>query len=284
MAEDTSPFVVSADWVERNLGAPEFRVVDASWYLPTQNRSGAEDYAAGHIPGAVFFDQDAIADHSTGLPHTISKPEAFGEAVGKLGIADTDTIVVYDSAGIATAPRVWWLFRTMGAGKVFVMDGGLDGWKKEGRPLTADLTQPKPAVFRARLDMSKVTSLAAMQGVVTNGARQIADARSAGRFTGADPEPRAGLRSGHMPGAKSLPAASFSIDGKLKSLTELRQMIAAAGIDLAQPVTASCGSGVTAAVIIFALASLGHTDNTIYDGSWSEWGGRDDTAVVTGTH
>jgi thiosulfate/3-mercaptopyruvate sulfurtransferase len=282
MAEEKSPFVVSADWVEKNLGAPEFRVVDAAWYLPAQKRNGAEEYAAGHIPGAVFFDQDVIADHSSGLPHTIPSPEMFGAEVGKMGIADTDTIVVHDGPGVATAPRVWWLFRVMGARKVYVMDGGLDGWKREGRPVTTDLPEPAPAVFRAHFDPSKVTSLEAMKDIVTRGTRQIADARSAGRFSGVDPEPRAGLRSGHMPGAKSLPATGFSADGKFKSLPELRKVFHQAGIDLARPVVTSCGSGVTAAVVTLALASLGHTDNTLYDGSWSEWGGRDDTAVVKG--
>jgi thiosulfate/3-mercaptopyruvate sulfurtransferase len=199
-----------------------------------------------------------------------------------MGIADTDTIVVHDGPGIATAPRVWWLFRVMGAKKVYVMDGGLDGWKKEGRPLSTDLPEGEPATFRAHFDPSKVTSLEAMKDIVARGTRQIADARSAGRFAGTDPEPRAGLRAGHMPGARSLPATSFSTDGKFKSLPELRRMIAAAGIDLSKPVVTSCGSGVTAAVITLALASLGHTDNTLYDGSWSEWGGRDDTPVVKG--
>jgi len=280
MAEDKGPFVVTADWVEKNLGAPGFRVVDAAWYLPAQQRNGAEEYAAGHIPGAVFFDQDAIADHTSGLPHTIPTPEMFAAEAGKMGIADTDTIVVHDGPGIATAPRVWWLFRLMGAENVYVMDGGLDGWKKEGRPLSTELPEPKPATFHVRFDGSKVTSLEAMKDIAARGARQIADARSAGRFAGTDPEPRAGLRSGHMPGAKSLPATGFSTGGKFKSLPELRQIITDAGIDLARPVVTSCGSGVTAAVITLALTSLGHTDNTLYDGSWSEWGGRDDTPVT----
>jgi len=261
MSEDKSPFVVSADWVEKNLGAPEFRIVDASWYLPAQNRSGAEEYAGGHIPGAVFFDQDAIADHSTGLPHTLPSAEMFATEIGKLGIADTDTIVVYDGPGIFSAPRVWFLFRVMGAKKVYVMDGGLDGWKKEGRPLTSDLPEPRPATFHAHFDQSRITSLEAMRDIVARGTRQIADARGAGRFAATEPEPRPGM---------------------FKSLPELREMFDAAGIDLTRPVVTSCGSGITAAIITLALTSLGHGDNTLYDGSWSEWGGRDDTPVVTG--
>lgn len=282
MANEKSRFVVSADWVEKQLGAPEFRIVDASWYLPAQNRNGAAEYAAGHVPGAVFFDQDVIADHASGLPHTIPSPEFFAAEVGKLGISDTDTIVVYDGPGIFTAPRVWWLFRTMGARSVFVMDGGIDGWKKEGRPLETDLPEPAPAVFHTNFNPYAVTSFEEMRGIVTTGARQIADARGAGRFTGEEAEPRAGMRSGHMPGARNMPSGIFSADGRFKDLSELRQLFADAGIDLGRPVVTSCGSGVTAAIITLALHSLGHEDNTLYDGSWSEWGGRDDTPVVTG--
>lgn len=282
MAEEKSAFVVSADWVEKNLGAPEFRIVDASWYLPAQNRNGAAEYAEGHIPGAVFFDQDAIADHTSGLPHTIPSPEFFGAEVGKLGIANTDTIVVYDGPGTMAAPRVWWLFRLMGAERVYVLDGGLDGWKAEGRPLQTDLPEPKPAVFDAVFNASMVTTLEQMKDFVTTGSRQIADARSAGRFAGTDPEPRAGLRSGHMPGAKSTPSASFFENGRFKALPELKKVFDDAGIDLSRPVTTSCGSGVTAAIITLALTSLGHKDHTLYDGSWSEWGGLKDVPVVTG--
>ena len=282
MSEDTSRFVVSADWVEKNLGAPGFRVVDASWYLPAQNRNAAEEYAAGHIPGAVFFDQDVIADHSTGLPHTIPSPEIFAEAAGRFGISETDTIVVHDGPGFFAAPRGWWLFRLFGAENVYVLDGGLDGWKRGGRPLTSELSEPAPAVFNARLDASKVTTLDAMKSLVAEGKVQIADARGAGRFLGTEPEPRAGVRSGHMPGAKSLPATTLSENGRFKSLPELRRTIEDAGIDLAKPVVTSCGSGITAAIITLSLASLGHTDNTLYDGSWTEWGSRSDTPVVSG--
>ena len=282
MSNDRSRFVVSADWVEKQLGAPEFRIVDASWYLPAQNRSGVAEYAAGHIPGAVFFDQDVIADHSSGLPHTVPSPEFFSAEVGKLGIADTDTIVVYDGPGIFTAPRVWWLFRTMGAKNVFVMDGGIDGWKKEGRPLQTDLPEPAPAVFHTNFNPYAVTSFEEMRGIVTTRAKQIADARGAGRFTGEEAEPRAGMRSGHMPGARSMPSGTFSEGGTFKDLASLRRHFEQSGIDLSKPVVTSCGSGVTAAIITLALHSLGHEDNTLYDGSWSEWGGREDTPVVTG--
>lgn len=282
MTTDKSRFVVDPDWVEKQLGAPEFKIVDAAWYLPAQNRNGAEEYAAGHIPGAVFFDQDVIVDHSTGLPHSVPSPEFFATEVGKLGISETDTIVVYDGPGIFTAPRVWWLFRLMGAEKVYVMDGGLDGWKREGRPLETDLPEPAPATFKTSFDASRITTFEAMKDIVASGSKQIADARGAGRFTAEEPEPRAGMRGGHMPGAKNLPMGVFSENGRFKSLPEIQETIENAGIDLSKPVVTSCGSGVTAAVITLALASLGHTDNTLYDGSWSEWGSKPDTPIVTG--
>ncbi|MHB0950512.1 MAG: 3-mercaptopyruvate sulfurtransferase [Allorhizobium sp.] len=282
MPAEKSRFVVSADWVEKQLGAPEFRIVDASWYLPAHNRNGALEYASGHIPGAVFFDQDAIADQTTGLPHSLPSPEFFAAEVEKLGISTTDTIVVYDGPGIFSAPRVWWMFRVMGARSVYVLDGGLDGWKAEGRPLQTDLPEPAPAKFDVAFDHNRVTSFAEMMEIVEAGSRQIADARPEGRFTGDEPEPREGMRSGHMPGARSVPALSLSEAGHLKDLATLRTIFADAGIDMTRPIVTSCGSGVTAAVITLALESLGHRDNTLYDGSWSEWGSRAETPVVTG--
>ncbi len=280
MEKNRSPFIVDADWVEQRLGS--VKIVDGSWYLPAQNRNGAAEYASGHIPGAVFFDQDAIADPSTGLPHSIPSPEFFATEVGKLGISETDTIVVYDGPGIFTAPRVWWLFRLMGARDVYVMDDGLDGWKAEGRVLETDLPEPEPALFRTDFQPARITSLDAMKHIVAGHDEQIADARSAGRFTGEEPEPRAGMRSGHMPSARSMPSGIFSTGGRLKDLSELKELFRTSGIDLDRPVVTTCGSGITAAIISLALASLGHTDNTLYDGSWSEWGSRADTPVITG--
>lgn len=277
-----SDFVVSADWLEQRLSNPAVRIVDASWYLPAQNRDPKAEYAAAHIPGAVFFDQDAIADQTSVLPHTLPSPEAFAKAVGAMGIGENDVIVVYDGPGIFTAPRVWWMLRVMGARNVFVLDGGMDGWKAEGRPVTAQLPNPEPRVFKASIDRRAVTSFERMKDVVENRLAQIADARSAGRFSGEEPEPRAGMRSGHMPGARSLPSGVFSEGGKFKDLDQLRRTFADAGIDLSKPVVTTCGSGVTAAIITLALQSLGHKDNTLYDGSWSEWGSRPDTPVATG--
>ncbi|SIQ12278.1 thiosulfate/3-mercaptopyruvate sulfurtransferase [Rhizobium sp. RU20A] len=281
MSEEKSPFVVSADWLESRLSEHHIRVVDASWYLPAQNRNGRAEYEAGHIPGAVFFDQDEIADKTTGLPHSVPTPEAFAEAVGALGLADDDTMVVYDGPGLFSAPRVWWLLRIMGARHVLLLDGGLDGWKREGRPLETGTTTLAPATFTPDYRAEAVTSFEAMRTIVSEGAVQIADARGPGRFFGTEAEPRPGMRSGHMPGALNLPAGSFASEGRLKPLGDLKALITEAGIDLDRPVVTSCGSGVTAAIITLALHSLGHTDNTLYDGSWSEWGSRSDTPVTT---
>jgi thiosulfate/3-mercaptopyruvate sulfurtransferase len=282
MSEQKSAFVVSADWLEQRLNDPTVKIFDASWYLPAQNRDPKAEYAEAHIPGAVFYDQDVIADLTSGLPHTIPLPAAFADAVGKLGISETDTIVVYDGPGIFTAPRVWWLLRVMGARSVFVLDGGMDGWRAEGRPVTADVPAPVPVMFHPQFNAGAVATFAEMIDIVATGNRQIADARGAARFTGDEAEPRPGMRAGHMPGAKSLPSGVFSTDGKLKSLGALRQTIESAGIDLEKPIVTTCGSGITAAIIMLALQSLGHTDNKLYDGSWSEWGSRADTPVVMG--
>ncbi|ACP25267.1 thiosulfate sulfurtransferase [Sinorhizobium fredii NGR234] len=277
-----SAFVVAPDWLEQHLGDPGIRIVDAAWYLPAQQRDPKAEYRAAHIPGAVFFDQDAIADQASGLPHTLPSPEGFARAVGAMGISENDTIIVYDGPGIFTAPRVWWMFRIMGAKNVFVLDGGMDGWKADGRPTTAEVPSPAPQTFHASFNARAVTSFERMKDIVENRLAQVADARGAGRFSGEEPEPRAGMRSGHMPGARSLPSGVFSEGGKLKDLDALRQTFANAGVDLTKPVVTTCGSGVTAAIITLALQSLGHTDNTLYDGSWSEWGGRLDTPVAIG--
>ncbi|OLP59891.1 3-mercaptopyruvate sulfurtransferase [Xaviernesmea oryzae] len=274
--------VVSFDWLQARLETPGIKVVDASWYLPAHKRDPKAEFAAGHIPGAVFFDQDAISDPTSGLPHTLPAPDAFAAAVGALGLSETDTIIVYDGPGFFSAPRAWWMLKVMGAQSVFVLDGGFDAWKAEGRPVTEASADVAPAVFTPAFDAKAVTSLDEMRAIVSSAARQIADARSAGRFTGEEPEPRAGMRSGHMPGAHNLPIGQLTEGGKLKSPEGLRQTFSQAGIDLGSPVVTSCGSGVTAAVISLALSTLGHRDHTLYDGSWAEWGSRDDTDVVTG--
>jgi len=283
MAADKSRFVVSADWLQGELGAKDLRILDASFYLPAQKRDADAEYASGHIPGAIRFDQDKIADHSTGLPHMVPSPEFFASEVGKLGISESDRIVIYDGPGLFASPRVWWLFHiVMGAPNVFVLDGGLDGWKAEGRPLETATPSFAPATFKPKFNGSRVVSLEEMREIVESRSLQIADARSGGRFAATEPEPREGMRSGHMPGARSLPSGVFATNGKFKSLPELRETIEKAGIDLDKPVVTTCGSGITAAIITLALESLGHGNNKLYDGSWSEWGSRADTPIVTG--
>jgi thiosulfate/3-mercaptopyruvate sulfurtransferase len=200
-----------------------------------------------------------------------------------MGISRDDAVVVYDGPGMFSAPRVWWMFRLMGAREVYVLDGGFDRWKASGHPVTAETTRIAPTFFEVDDDPRRVASLEDMREIVENGSAQIADARPAGRFAGTDPEPRPGMRSGHMPGARNVPATSLSADGKLLPVNELRKVLESAGLDLSRPVVTSCGSGVTAAVISLALASVGHEDNRLYDGSWTEWGGRADTPVATGS-
>jgi thiosulfate/3-mercaptopyruvate sulfurtransferase len=281
MAQD-SPFTVDADWLQQRLGQPGLSIVDASWYLPAQKRDGRDEYDAAHIPGAVFFDHDLVSDQDSTLPHTLPSPQDFAQYVGTMGVSADDTIVVYDGPGFFSAPRAWWMFRVMGVFQVYVLDGGFDRWKAAGRPVTADKTRIAPCVFHADFDASRVAGLADMRRIVGNGESQIADARGSGRFAGSEPEPRAGIRSGHMPGAKNVPASLLSRDGELLPKDQLAKLITDAGIDLGKPVVTSCGSGITAAVITLALESLGHTDNRLYDGSWTEWGGLADTPVVTG--
>ncbi|MER9952094.1 3-mercaptopyruvate sulfurtransferase [Mesorhizobium sp. M0047] len=281
MAED-SPFTVDADWLQQRLGEPGLTIVDASWYLPAQKRDARGEYDAAHIPGARFLDQDAVSDPDSPLPHMLPSPQDFAQYVGAMGVSADDTIVVYDGPGFFSAPRAWWMFRVMGVFQTYILDGGFDGWKAAGRPVTAEPTKIAPCVFHADFDASRVASLADMRRIVDTGESQIADARGAGRFTGAEPEPRAGIRSGHMPGARNLPYSALSENGELLSKDRLRKVIEQAGIDLSKPVVTSCGSGITAAVVTLALETLGHTDNRLYDGSWTEWGGLSDTPVVTG--
>lgn len=277
-----SPFVVSADWLQERLEKPGLSIVDGAWYLPAQGRDARAEYQAAHIPGAVFFDHDKVVEPGSDLPHTLPSPRLFAQFASSMGIDEKDEIVVYDGPGFFSAPRVWWMFRLMGADKVYVLDGGLDRWRREGRPVTAETTKIASCFFEADCDPAQVVSLAEMQEIVAEGAAQIADARPAGRFAGTDPEPRPGMRGGHMPGARNVPAASLSREGSLLPVEELRATLEAAGLDLSRPVVTSCGSGVTAAVISLALASVGHENNRLYDGSWSEWGARADTPVVTG--
>jgi len=276
---EKSQYVVSADWLEEHLQDPGLIVIDGSWYLPAQNRNAREEYDQSHIPGAIFFDHDVVVDPDSDLPHTIPSPVIFEEHASAMGISRHDTIVVYDGPGMFTAPRVWWLFKTFGAEKVFVLGGGFDRWKDAGRPVTDAPTKTAACAFIPIYDDGQVVKLHGMMGLVSSGIGQIADARSNGRFSGVEAEPREGVRGGHMPGAVNLPFSELVEDGNLKDLDTLEQIITESGLDLTKPIVTTCGSGVTAAVINLALSSLGRSDSRLYDGSWTEWGSHGDTTV-----
>ena len=271
--------MISTTKLADRLGEPALTIVDASWHL--DGRDGRADFQQARIPGAVFFDLDAVSDHSTALPHMLPTAAAFAEAVGALGIAETDTVVVYDTLGLVSAARVWWMFRVMGATDVRVLDGGLPQWRAEGRSVeTGPARLPARARYRARHDPTAVATRTDIAAASRTG-DQILDARSAGRFAGTASEPRPGLRGGHMPGALSLPfVALLNPDSTLKRGHALEAAFADAGVDPVRPVITTCGSGVTAAVLALGLAELGRSSR-LYDGSWAEWGGRDDTKVVT---
>jgi thiosulfate/3-mercaptopyruvate sulfurtransferase len=274
--------LVDTAWLAARLDAPDVRVVDASWFLPGAGRDPRAEYLSAHIPGAVFFDIDEIADLDSPLPHMAPSPEKFASRVRKLGLGDGNRIVVYDSSGIFSAARVWWLFRHMGHEDVTVLDGGLPKWRAEGRPLAdmAPVARERHFTVRRRPDLVRDHEQVRIK--IETGSAQLVDARPAARFAGHAPEPRAGLPSGHMPGSLNVPwDAVLDQGGVMKDREALARVFAEAGVDLSRRIVTTCGSGVTACVIALALARLGRWDVPVYDGAWCEWAGRPDAAIAT---
>lgn len=280
---DDPKTLVSTDWLARHINDPDLRILDASWYLPDANRDGQAEYTSGHIPGARFFDIDEISDSRSALPHMAPPVEKFMSRMRAMGVGDGHQVVVYDGAGLFSAARVWWLFRLMGKTDVAVLDGGYPKWVAEGREtedLPPVLKERHITVQRQAHLVRDVSQVAAASKI---GNHAVIDARSPARFKGEEPEPREGLRAGHIPGSTNLHyRALLNADGTMKSVTALKTMFEASGADLTKPVITTCGSGVTAAILSLALERIGHRDHSLYDGSWTEWGQFDQLPVATG--
>jgi thiosulfate/3-mercaptopyruvate sulfurtransferase len=275
--------LVSTEWLAEHLTAPDVRIADASWYLPQTGRDAKAEYLSAHIPGAVFFDIDDLSDETSTLPHMLAPAPKFASRMRQLGLGDGNLIVVYDGAGIYSAPRAWWMLRAMGHEDVVVLDGGFPKWKREGRPIEDLAPQPHPRHFTPRPNNALVRNFSQMMQNVESGREQMVDLRSAARFAGREAEPRPGVRPGHIPGSANLPYTELSdAAGTLKKPDALREIFSQHGIDRDRPIVTTCGSGVTAAIGLLALTASGVRDLSLYDGSWSEWGGRPEAPIEVG--
>ena len=283
MTTATDP-LVSTDWLAAHINDANVKVLDASFKLPGVLPLPKDDYLAAHLPGAVFFDVDAVSDHSNPLPHMFPSAEQFGRDVGNLGISNADTVVLYDAGGWVAGPRAWWMFLSYGHSNVRILKGGLKKWRAEGRATESGEAKPKPATFKASYDAKRVRSMQQLIANVESRAEQVIDARPAERFEGRAAEPRAGIRSGHIPGARNVPYAGLfnAATGEMKPLDDLRAAFTGAGVKLDAPIVTSCGSGVSAGVLTLALYRLGVIDTALYDGSWSEWGQEKGPPIATG--
>jgi thiosulfate/3-mercaptopyruvate sulfurtransferase len=275
--------LVPTEWLEDQLGEPDLRVIDASWFLPADGRNGRAEYEAEHIPGAVFLDLDSVSDPDHPAPHMVPSAALFASRMRALGLGDGQRIVVYDNSPLHSSARAWWMLRNFGARKVAVLDGGLAKWKAEGRPLESGVPETRHGHFTPVFDESAVVGKTRVLGLLDTGSHEIVDARGPARFAGTEAEPRPRMASGHIPGSRNLPQGSlFRADNSIKTGDELRAAFDAAGVDLAKPLVATCGSGITACVLLFGAHLLGKTDVQLYDGSWSEWGADPATPKATG--
>lgn len=281
--QDDPKTLVSTEWLAAHLNNPDLRVLDGSWYLPAAGRDPRAEYDAAHIPGARFFDIDDIADHRSELPHMAPPAEKFISRLRAMGVGDGHQVIVYDGAGLVSAARVWWLFKLMGQPNVAVLDGGLPKWQAEGHEVEDLPPMVRDRHMTVRVQNNLVRDVTQVSQAAKLGDHSIIDARSAGRFAGTEPEPRDGLRGGHIPGSSNVPFSNlFNANGTMKDPADLRAIFETAGVDLSKPAITTCGSGVTAAILNLALERIGKHDHALYDGSWAEWGAFSTLPVATG--